>query len=666
MYPTIDQAFKQALTDQQNGRAQDAERLYRGILRSEPLHPAANHNLGVLAISLNRVDAALPLFETALRANPKIEQFWISYINALIKKNRHLDAKKAIKKARKKGFEVKKLEALLLQSKVKANTKKPPQEQISSLMEHFQNERFAYAEEIANKLIYEFPNHHLAWKVLGALFEQTSRNYEALNANQTAVSLAPQDSEAHCNLGNIYRKLGKLDEAEASYRQAIVLKADLIPAHNNLGATFRELGRLDEAEACFKKIIFLSPQDADAHSNLGNTQRELGKWKEAEASLTKAIALKPDDADAHNNLGITLQELGKLEDAEAHVTKATRLKPDFAKAHRNLTTMKTFYSQDEQYSKMRELYLNQSLNEEERCNINFGLAKACEDLEDFKQAYLHYNEGNALRKKLLKYDINQDMKLFKALKSNYPQISKVFLKPDNLAQKLIPIFIVGMPRSGTTLVEQIISSHPAVMGAGELNFVKQFGADIATGASKINSSLLAEFRANYFEKIKHLAKGNVFITDKMPQNFRYIGLIATAFPEAKIIHVTRDPGAVCWANYKQFFANKGLGYSYSIEDVIHYFRLYQTLMEFWINSLTNRLHHLDYEQLTVNQENETKRLIAHIGLDWDEKFLHPQDNERSVASASNIQVRKKIYQGSSQQWKKYEPFLNGVFDQFLT
>jgi hypothetical protein len=313
---------------------------------------------------------------------------------------------------------------------------------------------------------------------------------------------------------------------------------------------------------------------------------------------------------------------------------------------------------------MRELYLNPNISDEDRCFINFGLAKACEDLGDFEQAYFHYNEGNAIRKKIVNYDINQDTRLFKALKSTYPQISKVFLEPDNLAHKLTPIFILGMPRSGTTIVEQIVSSHPEVTGAGELDFISQFGRDLANGESEINSSSLAEFRSDYFEKIKHLASGNEFITDKMPQNFRYIGLIATALPEAKIIHVKRDPAAVCWANYKTFFPSEALGYCFSIENTIHYVRLYEDLMGFWGSELSNKIHTLNYEQLTVNQEKETKRLIDYIGLDWHEACLSPQDNNRGVSTASNIQVRQKVYQGSSQEWKKYETFLNGAFDQF--
>jgi len=151
----------------------------------------------------------------------------------------------------------------------------------------------------------------------------------------------------------------------------------------------------------------------------------------------------------------------------------------------------------------------------------------------------------------------------------------------------------------------------------------------------------------------------------MPQNFRYLGLLVAAFPSCKIIHVKRNPAAVCWANYKQYFVSKNLGYCYSIDDILNYYKLYENIMEFWFKNLNKRIYNLDYELLTTNQECQTRKLISYIGLDWDEKCLSPQNNTRVVTTASNLQIRDKLYQGISQQWKKYQKFLNGAFDNFL-
>ncbi len=662
---TIEQALQQGVAAHNAGNLQEAERAYQAILQSQPKHPDANHNLGLIAISVNQIEAALPLFKTALNVNPNIEQFWISYIDALVKAKHLKDAKQAIKKAKKKGFDATKLQALFSQSKANAETKLPSQQQLSSLLEYYQAGQYSDAEKLAQSITQQFPQHPIAWKALGVIFGQSGRFSESLVPNQKSVQLAPQDAEAHSNLGNTLKKLGRLDEALASYTQAIALKPDYAEAHSNLGITLQELGRLDEALVKYTQAIALKPDYAEAHSNLGVTLLELGRLDEALVKYTQAIALKPDLASAHNNMGITLQELGRLDEALASYTQAIALKPDYAEAHRHLTSMKRFDTKDEQYSKMLELYRNEDISEEQRCHINFGLAKACEDLEDFKQAFTHYSEGNQLRKKLFNYDINTEVELFKKIKSNYAQIVQNSLTSEKFPKNLMPIFIVGMPRSGTTLVEQIISSHSQVHGAGELHFAAQFGAAIATGVTEVNSESLVDFRQNYLNKLQNISNGNLIFTDKMPLNFRYIGLLTAAFPEAKVIHVKRNSAAVCWANYKQFFESKSIGYCYAIDDVITYHKLYENLMDFWTNKLSNRIYNLDYELLTVNQEKDTRRLIEYLGLDWDEKCLSPQNNTRSVATASNVQVRQKVYQGSSEQWKKYQPFLNGALDGSL-
>ena len=733
----IEQALQQGVAAHNEGKLEDAERLYRAILQSQPEHPDANHNLGLIVISANQASAALPLFKIALDAKPRIKQFWLSYIDALIKDNQIKNAKRAIKKAKKKGFSEDELDALVANfysenKKTNISRASPSQTQLESLLGHYQNGRFGEAEKLAIFFTERFPEHQFGWKVLGALLGQSDRSSEAVNANQKAVTLSPKDAQAHSNLGNTLKELGRLEEAEESYRQAIALKPDYADAYSNLGVTLKELGRLNEAEESYRQAIALKPDYAQAHSNLGNTLKELGRLEEAEESYRQAIALKPDYAEAysnlgvtlhelgrlneaeegyrqaialkpdyaeayfnlgvtlkeqgrlgeaeeayrqaialksdsakaHNNLGITLQEQGRLDEAKSSYRQAITLKPDYAEAHFHLTEMKKFDSQDEQYLKMQELYLDKNISEEQRCYINFSLAKVFEDLEEFDQAFQHYKEGNMLRKKLLNYDINQDIELFKRLKSSYVRIEQNSLKVDELANELMqmPIFIVGMPRSGTTLVEQIISSHSQVTGAGELSFAGQFGASIAIGLQSIDKDALLNFRREYLAKLQDISNDNLIVTDKMPQNFRYIGLLAAAFPEAKIVHVKRDPAAVCWANYKQCFSSKFLGYGYALDDVLSYYRLYENLMAFWEKSLSKRIYHLDYDLLTVNQENETHQLIDYLGLEWDEKCLSPQKNMRSVATASNMQVRKKVYQGSSQQWKKYKPFLNGALD----
>ena len=321
---TIEQALQQGVAAHREGKLSDAERLYRAILQSQPAHPDANHNLGVLAVSVNKVDAALPLFKTALEANPKIEQFWLSYIDALIKGQQFENAKQVFEQAKTQGVAEEKLDvledhlALIVQApksklaEQKRRKKKsrrqnvkginPSQKQLSTLLEYYQNGRFNDTENLAMSLTQEFPKHPFAWKVLGAVLNQLGRIPESVVAKKKVVKLAPNEAEAHSDLGNTLKELGRLDEAEASYNQAIALKPDFAEAHSNLGWMLQGLGRLDEAEASCRQAIALKPDFAEAHSNLGVTLQELGRLDEAEASYKQAIELQSDFAGAFWNL----------------------------------------------------------------------------------------------------------------------------------------------------------------------------------------------------------------------------------------------------------------------------------------------------------------------------------------------------------------------------
>jgi len=312
---TVDQALQQGVAAHKEGKLEEAERLYRAILQSQPLHPDANHNLGVLAVSLNKSDAALPLFKTALEANPKIGQFWISYIDALIKENQFQNAEQVVEQGKNAGLVAETVDALSQQLMSATYSAAPSQEKLNSLLGHYKNGRFDDAEKSAISITQQFPIHQFSWKILGAVLKQTNRISEALVANQKSVELSPQDAEAHYNLGNTQKELGRLAEAEASYRKVIAVKPDFAKAHSNLGVALQELGRLGEAEASHRQVIILQPDFAEAHYNLGNTLKELGKLAEAEASLRQSIALKPSYDNAHNNLGIILYEIRQYKKA---------------------------------------------------------------------------------------------------------------------------------------------------------------------------------------------------------------------------------------------------------------------------------------------------------------------------------------------------------------
>ena len=371
---TIEQALQKGIYAQKEGNLEEAERFYRAILQSQPLHPDANHNLGLIAVSVNKVALALPLFKTALKANSKIEQFWLSYIDALIKENHLETVKIVLSEARKVGLvgdKVDTLEAQLKQitqsalpklpekktsltlkekrNKIaeskqpkihkkgkNANSLSPSQSQVDNLLKYYKNGRYGEAEKLAVTITQQFPEYLLGWRVLGAVFGSVGRKSDAINANQRAVQIDPKDALAHYNLGKTLQDSSRLEEAEASYRQAIALRPTFAQAQYNLGNILNNLGRLEEAEASYRQAIAINPGFADAYNNLGITLKEMGKLEEAEASYRQVIAINPGFAEAHNNLGATLKEMGKLEETEECYRQAIVLKPDHAAAHYNL------------------------------------------------------------------------------------------------------------------------------------------------------------------------------------------------------------------------------------------------------------------------------------------------------------------------------------------
>jgi tetratricopeptide (TPR) repeat protein/2-polyprenyl-3-methyl-5-hydroxy-6-metoxy-1,4-benzoquinol methylase len=341
---TIDQALQQAITHHQAGDLQAAEQLYRAILQTQPNHPDANHNLGVLAVQVQLPAVALPHFKSALESNPAHDQYWLSYIDALIQTDQQTAAQQVLIQGRERGLQGKAVEALAerlysMAHKYIPSAEEPPLEEIEQLVTLFNQCRYTEAETIARKMTERFPQHGFGWKALGAVLKSQGLTKESLEPMQKATILAPLDAMAHSNLGSSLRDLGRLDESEASCRRALEIKPDYVEAHNNLGNALRDLGRLDESEASYRRALKIKPDYVEAHNNLGNALRDLGRLDESEASCRRALEIKPDYVEAHNNLGNALRDLGRLDESEASYRRALKIKPDYAEAYSNLASL---------------------------------------------------------------------------------------------------------------------------------------------------------------------------------------------------------------------------------------------------------------------------------------------------------------------------------------
>jgi tetratricopeptide (TPR) repeat protein len=394
---TIEQAMQRAVEAHNQGELQEAERFYSMILQSQPTHPEANHNLGLIAVSVSKPEVALALFKIALDARPKIGQFWLSYIDALIKNNQMETAKAVIHQGQSTGLFGNKFDNL--DKQLNADNISPPASQLNILLDHYNNGQYDNAETLAVLLTQQFPGHQFSWKVLGAIYGDTGRKPEALDANQKAIQLAPHDAEAHNNLGNALKELDRLDDAELSLRQAIALKLGYAEAHNNLGVILKELGRLDEAEVNIRQAITLKSDYAEAHNNLGITLKEQGKLDASEVSFRQAISLKSDNPAAHNNLGTTLRLMGRLDEAEVSLRQAIMLKPDFAPAMLNLSTVLNYMNNlDAAIHSYKKVLKIDADNLGLKAGVSLAILKFLEG--DFAQSKKHLLAASKIKEKL--------------------------------------------------------------------------------------------------------------------------------------------------------------------------------------------------------------------------------------------------------------------------
>lgn len=423
------------------------------------------------------------------------------------------------------------------------------------------------------------------------------------------------------------------------------------------------MGSLKKAESAFSKAILIEPDRADDHFALSVLYEEEGKLIKAEQSLRTAIALKADFHQAYTNLGTILQKQGarRKEAIEAYRT-AIAIEPRDALAHQYLSQMIQYDEIDGQIAQVAALLKKGGLDDAQTCHLHHAMAKMKEDTGQLKEALDHYKAAGRLRQKSLGYRFETDQMLFTVIRKAAPAIKAAALKAPKRKAKSTPIFILGMPRSGTSLVEQIISSHSDVHGGGELRLLGRHGRKLSLGQQRPDKLALERFRKAYLTDLAKVAASRPFVADKLPQNFLQLGLICSALPEAKIIHTMRDPAATCWSNFKINFQGPFLGYSHDLKSVADYYRLYRELMLFWHALFPGRIYDLDYERLTVEQDAETRKLINYLDLGWQDACLSPHQNKRAVKTASVEQVRQQVYQGSSQDWKKFEPYLQGAFD----
>lgn len=480
--------------------------------------------------------------------------------------------------------------------------------------------------------------------------------------NVVAEALAALAAEAvGCQIA------GRHAEAIRLYDGILSIRPDLPEIHNNRGLALAALGRFDAAEGAYRRALALRPQDAQVLCSWAAALAEDGRPEEAEQKARQAIALNPRLAQAHNNLALILKETGRLREAKAAAKQAIELAPRNPAYYEHLGMVHTFAEGDRYLTALEGLAENlSSLGDTDRIHLHFALGKANEDISRFEDAFSHWLKGNALKRQQVGYDEAQTLARIEHTRATFTR-DVVAGREHSGVPSALPIFVVGMPRSGSTLIEQILASHPLVCGGGELNlFDDSVGAmrnglrgaplfpDMVVDMSAEHCAALGSF---YIDGLKKHAPQAARITDKMPGNFLLVGLIHLALPNATIIHAVRDPADTCVSCFATNFT-RGQPFTYDLAELGRHYNAYRSLMAHWHDILPpGRILDVHYEELVADLPGVARRIVEQCGLTWDARCLDFHRSERAVRTASAAQVRKPIYQSSVGRWRKYQSFL---------
>jgi len=640
MSSDISQLIQTGFEHHRSGRLREAEAIYRSILKQQPGHPDALHLLGVMAHQIGRNETAVELIENAIKANPNEADFF----------NNCGEAYRALGK----------YDLAMERYRQALAIKQDFAGAINNLGNAMKDMgRPEEAIDYYEKVLDIDPNFVMARNNLGICLKEMGRKEEAVSLFRQAIAAVPGYAEAHNNLGNILQELGRLDESITHYQQAIAAMPGYAEAHSNLGNALRLLDRMEEAVKHYQQAIAIKPDFAMAHYNLGTALDESGRPEQAIPSYEQAIALRPDYAEAFHNLGFVQQELGRTDMAVTSYKQALSIKPDYAAVHLHLSML---IPGQEQITVIEQLLNNPSLPEKDAALYHFALGNIYDNAELYDEAFEHYKKANDLKRKTITYDPKYFSDYIDRVMATY---TKSFFqdKTGHGAASELPVFIIGLPRSGTTLVEQIISSHPQVYGAGELESIAKIEKSIAvrlaaSGAypesmSSCNDAVKREFTEKYLQDLQRFSQDATRITNKDPGNFHRIGLIRTLFPSARIIHCRRNALDTCTSIYFNHFA-KGNEYAFDLAELGKYYLDYDRLMAHWGELFSSEIMLVQYEDLVMNQEETSRRIIDHIRLDWDDRCLEFHENRRAVRTASSAQVRRPIYNSSINRWQHYE------------
>ncbi|HWX70038.1 MAG TPA: tetratricopeptide repeat protein [Steroidobacteraceae bacterium] len=587
------------------GRERDAVSLYERALQLDPLRGEAHNNLGNALLELAQPEAAVRCYRQALAIKPDDAQVLCNLGNAL--------------------------------------------RQVGELEE---------ALDCSRRAIALAPRLAMAHNNLGLLLTGRGQRAEAVTSFREALRLNPRYVEALNNLGNVLREQGEQREALELYRQALQFDAARADSHCNLGYALLDARRVADAAASFRSALALQPNNVSAQLGLVAARRVQGLTTEAEARCRVALAAEPRSSAALSLLGELCADRGRFDEAQELFERAIALDADFVPAYGSIAAHRRMSRKDSAWLEGAERLLARPLPLAEQIHLRYALGKFFDDVGECHKAFLSYQAANELTKR---YGARYERARFTGVVDRIISVcDEAFVREPRpgVCESERPVFIIGMPRSGTSLTEQILASHPQVFGAGEVSFWEQGFTTLERGADSGGATAaLAGVARDYLARIGAQAGAASRVTDKMPANFLYAGLIHAALPRARIIHMQRHPLDTCLSIYFQNFFNVS-PYANDLGNLAHYYGEYRRVMAHWRRTLPpSALLEAPYEGLVEDAEGWTRRMLEFIGLPWDPKCLDFHRSDRVVITASKWQVRQQINASSVGRWRNYEQYL---------
>jgi len=675
---TLQEALERAQTLLNRGRLQPAEALLRDIIAARPKHADARNLLSVVLHRTGRRPEAIRFLREAIRINPDNPNYYCN-LGEMERQEGNVEvAATAIGKAL--ALDPDNVQALNNMGIV-----------------HYDRREFAKAAECYKKVVALRPEHAESYNNLGNAYRAMGRPLDAIVEYENAIDKRENYAEAYNNMGVMLREMGKLEEAEMAFRRAVGFRPDYVDAANNLASllifhkhyddalrllsdilkthpkdpkTLVNVARAQlargsnlQAERAVKAILDEHPENVEALNLYGQICHELDRFDDALKSFEKSLELEPNNLEALNFYGVILKSVGRLDDARKAFIKALELQPRAIGAYSNIVDLEKFTPDNPLFVAMSQMIERAKQPEHERfMAMHFALGKAYDDMAEYEKALHHFSIGARLKRAQLKYEEAEVFKFFDDIREIF---SEEYFKAKPFAgnPSTLPIFILGMPRSGSTMTEQIIQSHPDVYGAGE---IKTLSACI--GMARMKYPSLPKFPAmmkvarpphlsmiadRYLKAISSYSPTAKRVTDKLLTNYYFAGLLNTLYPNAKVIHTMRSPVDTCLSSFTKLYKDD-MPHSYDLREIGRYYGKYYELMAHWRKVLPQGfLLDVRYEDVVADPETKAKEIIAFLGLPWDERCLKFHESDRPVKTASVSQVRKPLYKSSVERWRRY-------------